>query len=164
MVLQHTHVAPGPSFSSRYGLATERALKPGRLAGLLARARAGALNESLIAGADPAASRLLAARALQLTSPRSRAALARGLNTLLWSAQAAPSRWRVRPQRDAVCANASALGELASLLASSSPLYARGVAALEQLLSDGTGAAYRGDGEALASRLEECRAAMTGAD
>jgi len=164
MVLQHTHVAPGPSFSSRYGLATERALKPGRLAGLLARARAGALNESLIAGADPADSRLLAARALQLTSPRSRAALARGVDTLLWSAQAAPSRWRVRPQRDAVCANASALGELASLLVSASPLYARGMALLERLLTDGTGAAYHGDAEVLGRMLEECRAAITGSD
>jgi hypothetical protein len=164
MVLQHTHVAPGPSFSSRYGLATERALKPGRLAGLLARARASALNESLIAGADPADSRPLAARALQLTSPRSRAALASGLGTLLWSAQAAPSRWRVRPQRDAVCANASALGELASLLVSTSPLYARGVAMVERLLTDGTGAAYHGDTELLARTLEECRAAITGSD
>jgi hypothetical protein len=164
MVLQHTRAARELSFPSRYERVSERALKPGRLAGLLARARAGALNEALVAGCDPAVSRVLAARALQLTSARSRASLAEGLDRLLRSAQAAPSRWRVRPQRDAVCANASALGELASLLASASPLYARGVAALELLLSDGTGAAYRGDGEALASRLEECRAAMTGAD
>jgi hypothetical protein len=160
MVLQYTRVAPQPTFSSRYGRASERALKPSRLARLLARVRACSLNDALIAGADPTASRQLAARALQLTSPRSRSSLAEGLDRLLRSAQEAPGRWRMCPR----CANSSTLGELASLLVSASPVYARGVAALEQLLSDGTGAAYRADGEALACRLEECRAAMTGVD
>jgi hypothetical protein len=164
MVLQYTRVAPQPTFSSRYGRASERALKPSRLARLLARVRACSLNDALIAGADPTASRQLAARALQLTSPRSRSSLAEGLDRLLRSAQEAPGRWRMCPRRGAVCANSSTLGELASLLVSASPVYARGVAALEQLLSDGTGAAYRADGEALACRLEECRAAMTGVD
>jgi hypothetical protein len=164
MVLQYTRVAREPSFPSRYEQASGRALKPGRLAGLLARARSGSLNESLIGGADPAASRLLAARAMQLTSPRSRASLASGLDRLLWSAQAPAGRWRVRPHREAVCANASALGGLASLLVSTSPLYARGVAMLEQLLTDGTGAVYRGDTELLAHTLEQCRAAITGFD
>ena len=164
MVLQHTRVARELSFPSRYDRASERALRPGRLARAFARARSGTLNDALIAGADPASSRALAARTRQLTSPRSRAALAQGLDRLLRSAQADPGRWRVCPPRRAVCANASALGELASLLVSAAPLYARGVAALEQLVSDGTGAAYRGDPEALARGLEECRAAMTGAD
>ncbi len=164
MLLQHSRVTPGPTFSSRYGRATERTLKPGRLARLLARARAYRLNEALIAGADPAASRQLAARALQLTSPRSRESLASGLDTLLWSAQAPAPRWRVRPRRDSVCANAAALGELASLLGSTSPLYVRGLALLDRLLIDGTGPAYHGDAEELARGLEECRAAMTGAD
>lgn len=164
MVLQHTRVARELSFPSRYDRTPERALKPGALARLLARTRARTLNDALVAGADPASSRALAARAQQLTSPGTRAALAQGLDRLLRSAQSGPGRWRVCPRRDTVCANASALGELASLLAGTSPLYARGVAALEQLVSDGTGAAYRGDAEALARRLEECRAAMTGAD
>ncbi len=164
MLVQHTHIARELSFPSRYEPASKRALKPGRLAGVLARVRAGALNESLIAGADPAASRLLAARAMQLTSTRSRASLASGVDRLLWSAQAPVGRWRVRPHREAVCANASALGGLASLLVSTSPLYARGVAMLERLLTDGTGAVYRGDAELLAHTLEQCRAAITGFD
>jgi hypothetical protein len=63
-----------------------------------------------------------------------------------------------------LCAKASALGGLASLLVSTSPLYARGVAMLEQLLTDGTGAVYRGDTELLAHTLEQCRAAITGFD
>jgi hypothetical protein len=129
----------------------------------LARLRAVKLNDELLAGGDPGGSRLLAARALQLTSPRSRAALADGLRRLLWRAQASAGPLTVvRVQRDAVCANASALAELGSLLDSSAPLYAQGVAALERLLGDGTGPAYRGDAETLAGVLEECRQRMTG--
>jgi hypothetical protein len=57
---------------------------------------------------------------------------------------------------------ASALAELGSLLDSSAPLYAQGLAALERLLGDGTGPAYRGDAQTLAGVLEECRQRMTG--
>ncbi len=164
MLLQHRRIAPEASFSSRYEQVTERALNPGVLARLFARARASTLNAALIAGADPTCSRQLAARALQLSSPRSRGSLASGLDTLLRSAQAPAGRLRVRPARGAVCANASVLAELAGLLSGASPLYVQGVAALEQLLSDGTGPAYHGSDEVLARRLRECRAAMTGAD
>jgi hypothetical protein len=162
MLLQRSRIGPEASFPSRYERATKGALKPGRLARVLARARASTLNGALAAGRDPTCSPLLAARALQLTSPRSRASLAGGLDLLLRCAQAPPSRWRARGRRDAVCANASALGELAALVAGTSPLYVRGVAALEQLLSDGTSPAYRGDPETLARRLRECRWGMTG--
>ncbi len=164
MVLQRTRVAREESFAYGYRRASERALEPGRIARALARARASALNATLIAGADPASSPQLAARALQLTSRRTRESLASGLGEFLWRAQAPRTRWRVCPRRTAVCANASALAELAGLLAGESPVYARGVATLEQLLTDGSGAAYRGDAELLARRLRECRRAMTGAD
>jgi hypothetical protein len=129
---------------------------------LSARVRAGGLNRALIAGEDPATSRQLTARALQLTKPSSRAAIARALDGLLWNAQSPRGRWRVRPHREAVCANASALGALAALLDGPAPLYARGVAALDELLSDGTGPVYHGDAQALAHALGESRAAMTG--
>ena len=144
--------------------AAERLLAPGALVGLLARMRAGSLDRALIARADPAGSRLLAARARQLTSPRSRASLARGLEALLWSAQQGSGRWRVAPRREAVCANASSLAELGALLTSTAPLYARGLAALECLLVDATGPVYRGNAEAIARGLERCRLAMTGTD
>jgi hypothetical protein len=129
----------------------------------LARLRAVKLNDELLAGGDPGGSRLLVARALQLTSRRSRAALAEGLQRLLRRAQMPASPLSVvRVRRDAVCANASALAELALLLDSPAPLYAQGVAALERLLGDGTGPAYRGDAQTLAGALEECRQRMTG--
>lgn len=160
MVAQQPALAREHSFPRRLHRTAQRTLEPGPLAMLMARVRASSLNRALIAGGDPARSRLLAARVRQLTSARSRDALAGGLDRLLWSAQAPAGRWRVRPHRQAVCANASALGELAALLASATPLYAPGVAALEELLSDGIGPVYHGDGEALACRLGECRAAM----
>ncbi|HSZ05059.1 MAG TPA: hypothetical protein VK778_07650 [Solirubrobacteraceae bacterium] len=162
MIAQRAVLSGEKSFSWRLDRTASRALEPGPLAMLAARVRVGSLNRSLIAHGDPAESRQLAARAQQLTSPRSRAALASDLDRLLWSAQAPAGRWRVPLHREAVCANASALGELAGLLASPTPLYAPGVAALEELLSDGLGPVYRGDGEALACRLGACRAAMTG--
>ena len=145
-----------------YGRLARRALKPGRLARLIAQARGGSLDRALIAGFDPAGSRLLAARALTLNSARSRASLASGLERLLEAAQGPPSMRRVRPQRDAVITNAVELRALAAALRGSSPIYARGVAVVDELLSDGTGPAYKGDGEALAGRLAEARAAMNG--
>jgi hypothetical protein len=163
MVSQRSALADPQTPSGGPEHPTANVLEPGLRATLAARMRAGRLNRALIAGEDPAGSRQLTARSRQLTAPSSRAALAGGLNRLLWSAQAPSGRLRVRPNREAVCANASALGSLASLLAGPTPLYARGVAVLEELLSDGNGPAYRGDPQALARMLGECRAALSGA-
>src|SRR2546423_6112311 len=79
-----------------YGRLARRALKPGRLVRLIAQARGGSLDRALIAGFDPAGSRLLAARALTLNSARSRASLASGLERVL---QAPPGPPRLRPGR-----------------------------------------------------------------
>jgi len=163
MVSQRSALAYTQSLSQNSHHPAARTLEPGPLTMLAARMCAGRLNRALIAGGDPASSRRLAARARQLTSPSSRTALADNLDRLLWNAQVSHGRWHVRPNRQAVCANASALGALAGLLVSPTPLYARGVAALEELLSDGIGPVYRGDAQALAHRLEECRALLTGA-
>ena len=149
-------------FSCGYESLARQALGPGRLARLLAQARGGSLDRALIAGFDPAGSRLMAARALTLGSSRTRASLAAGLERLLEAAQGPPSMRRVRPRSDAVVANALELRAVAAALRSSSPLYARGVAVIDELLSDGTGPAYRGDADALARRLGEARAAMEG--
>jgi hypothetical protein len=152
------------AFPSRYDRLARRALGPGRLVRLLAQARSGSLDRALIAGFDPAGSRLLAARALMLSSSRSRVSLAAGLERLLQAAQGPPSLRRVRPRPETVLANAFELRAVAAALRGTSPLYARGVALVDELLSDGTGAAYRGDGDALAHRLREARAAMQGRD
>jgi hypothetical protein len=150
------------SFWSDHDLVAARTLEPGRVARLLARVRAGSLDDALIAGADPADSRQLAARAFELTSRRFRTSLADGLERLLQAAQGPPSPRRVLPRRSTALANACELRELAALLRGASPLYARGVAVLDRLLIDGSGPAYVGDAEALARRLRESRAAMVG--
>jgi hypothetical protein len=160
MVSQRSALAYAQDLPSGREHAAMRTLDPGLRAALTARVCAGRLNRALIAGEDPAGSRQLAARAQQLTAPSSRAALATDLNRLLWSAQAPRGRLRLQPHREAVCASASALGSLAALLAGPAPLYARGVAMLEELLSDGNGPAYRGDAPALARTLDACRAAL----
>ncbi len=137
-------------------------LRPAPSARLLARLRTTALDRALLAGADPAHSRQLAARAQALTSPRSRAAAADGLERWLSAANGATSRRRVLPRRALAVANASEACEIVSLLRGSAPLYARGIALLGLLLNDGTGPAYVGDSDTLPRLLAEVRAAMTG--
>jgi hypothetical protein len=138
-------------------------LRPDWRVALLARLRAGALDRALIAGADPARSRPLAARARLLTSSRNRAALAAALEHLPGLAPARPSRFRLRPSAQAVAANEERLRELGALLRADTPVYARGVADVGQLLSDGVGPLFRGDALTLERRLVRARAAMLGA-
>ncbi len=135
---------------------------PGRLARLTARVRAHSLDRELIAGADPAGSPQLAARAAQLTSARTRAQIAAGLERLVEVAQGPQRRWSAVSPHGPALANAATLRELAALLREDAPLYARGVAILDRLLSDGSGPAYRGSLEQLAGALGEARAAVDG--
>jgi len=137
-------------------------LRPSPSARVLARLRAAALDRALLAGADPAHSSQLAARAQALTAPRSRAAAADGLERWLSAADGATSRRHVLPRRSLAVANASEVRAIVSLLRASAPLYARGIALLGSLFGDGTGPAYVGDGDALPRLLGEVRAAMTG--
>jgi hypothetical protein len=46
------------------------------------------------------------------------------------------------------------------VLASDVPVYARGIALLNELLTDGNGPAYHGTVESLARRLDEARMAL----
>jgi hypothetical protein len=124
--------------------------------------RPGPLDKALIADADPARSPQLAARAAILTSPRFRESLASGLEQLLRPTPGQATSLRVHPRRSAVSANASELSELAELLRGPSLLYARGVALATQLVSDGTGPLYAGDGNALKHQLQQARSALAG--
>ncbi len=152
-------------FPPAWGRVARRPFKPPRLARLAARVRPGALDRALIAGCDPARSCQLATRAATLTSKRHRSMIADGLERMLQAAQRSPSsRIRVRPRREAVLANAVELRELAAEVRGTAPLYARGIAIVAELLSDGTGPAYLGDGDTLARRLHEARAALCGQD
>lgn len=140
--------------------ASTRTLAPTAPARLLARLRAGRLDRALIEGADPAGSSVLAARAAVLTSERNRAALADGLRRLSAASRGPRSRWWALGWTAAVEANSADLLGLARLLESGTPLYARGLAAVSELLSDGTGPAYSGNASALARAVSDAREAL----
>ena len=150
------------TFAATYDQLAERTIEPGWTSRIMARLRSRALDRELIAGADPADSTQLAARACKLTSQANRALLATGIERVLSAAMAPPSRAHLAPQRATILAQADQLRELAAQLRGRSPLYAQGLAILGQLLTDGTGPVYRGEPEALGSRLEEARCALAG--
>jgi hypothetical protein len=162
MVSKEIPVKGNDGFELSYDRLLDRTLGPGPIARLLARLHPGSLDAALIAGSDPATSRRLAARAATLTGLRYRAAIADGLGRLLEAADGAPRRASALRQGAHVVANASALRELVAVLRGPAPLYARGIAMVNRLLTDGTGPAYVGDRAALARRLLEARAAIDG--
>ncbi len=137
-------------------------LSPRLRARIAARIHATALDRALAGGVDPAASPALAARAARLTSRRERVALADGLERLLRSAQGRRRRWWALDHHATVLENSSELATLASLRRSERPAYARGIAILNLLLTDGTGPAYRGRAADLAQRLHAAHVALDG--
>jgi hypothetical protein len=141
----------------------QRALHPPWSARAAARLFGGKLDRALIDGADPACSPRLAARAAMLTASSTRTELADGLDLIVASAQRPPSRMRMLPLHSSVLANASLLRELAMTLRGPSPLYARGIAMINRLLTDGTGPIYSSsDGTALERELRKVRTAVCG--
>jgi hypothetical protein len=142
---------------------TAPAAAPGRRAKLAARLRSGTLDRALIAGADPARSGALAARAALLTSRRCRTEVAEGLERLVGAARGPQRRWWDLGHREAVLENSRELQELAMELRGDSPVYASGVARLHRLIVDGTGPAHGGRASALARELSDARAALGGA-
>jgi hypothetical protein len=123
-----------------------------------ARFLAARLDRELARGARPETNADLAARAVRLTSMRSRRELARSLQRILAAGLPAGSRGRsmeanpparfasqphVPIRRDRVSRSASELAELAAHLVQPGPVPARGVAMVYQLLTDGGGPLYR---------------------
>ncbi len=162
MLSQGLQAVGADSFSIDYQRRGIRTLAPGPLARLGARLRSHSLEQALIAGADPVLSPQLAARAAQLTAPGARAQIADALERVLRAARGPQRRWWAVSPSSPVIANAAEIRELAALLRGDTPVYARGVAILNQLVTDGTGPAYRGTAYALAARLHEAGAAMHG--
>jgi hypothetical protein len=140
-------------------------LAPGRWTRLVARGRHVSLDRAIAAGADPASSAPLAARAAQLASMPMRRRVAADLERMVVSAGDTCSRWRTLPARRAVGENQAELLELATTLRDSGATYARGVADLELLVTDGAGPAYTDrTGTLLARRLRQARGRLSGAD
>jgi hypothetical protein len=134
----------------------ERRHPPARLT---ARIRSPWLDSQLAAGVPPWRSPSHAARALQLTGDRDRRALARSLERLLEDAERIPTPFRgaaIRPCRGQVLGALAEIMAISALLRSAQPVYARGVAMLRAVLSDGSGPCYfRSDPAALSQALQE---------
>jgi hypothetical protein len=106
--------------------------------------RRGALDRSLAAGEDPAASPELSRRARQLTSRRSRAGLAASIRNLLETAEERPRGFTaaVPIQRREILRERPLLLQLAADLESQDELEPRGIALVERLLIDGGSPVY----------------------
>lgn len=116
-----------------------------------ARVRGAALDRQLADGVATWSSRAHAARAVHITSARSRRGLARALERLLAEA-AAPTRAQlgsavVPACRASVIEAAPQIAGLAVRLRSRAPVQAAGVARLLTLLSDGGGPVYSRTGD-----------------
>ena len=143
---------------------------------LLARCLAPSLDRQLADGVRPETSAVLAARAMVLTSVRYRRDLAANLRRMLAASMSPQARPRLMAasrsagaarqpyiplRRDQIAGSASELGELARSLAAQSPLPARGVAMVSQLLADGGGPLYRASGrDDLESIIERAAQAL----
>jgi hypothetical protein len=139
-----------------------RLLGPSAAVRVAARLRRRMLDRALTNGEDPAASPLIAARTTQLSSRSIRRRIADGLERLALSADGPRGRFRVLPSRAAIRGNRSQLLELAGMLRNDVPLYARGVAILNVVLTDGTGPAYTDRrGDALTRQLQIARDSQT---
>ncbi len=137
-------------------------VSPGLMTRFVALIRSSSLDRELIAGRDPSSSTQLAAHVARLTNPRTRVLIAEGLERLIQAAQGPQQRWSAVGRRDPLVGNINEIRELAELLRSETPLYARGIAILNQFLSDGTGCAYHGESRDIADRLDGARVALQG--
>jgi hypothetical protein len=141
-----------------------------------ARFLAARLDRELARGARPETNADLAARAVRLTSMRSRRDLARSLQRILAAGLAGsrggpmaadpPARVACQPhvpiRRDRISRSASELAELAAHLVQPGPVPARGVAMVTQLLTDGGGPLYRrASREDLTVLVEQATQALT---
>ena len=117
---------------------------------VLARCAASRLDHELAAGASPETSSRLAARAVQLTSMKTRRNLAASVRRILAAAgdPAAVAVITARPARlplarARIRQSAGPLAALAGYLAAPGPVPAQGVAMVSQMLADGAGPLYR---------------------
>jgi hypothetical protein len=134
-------------------------LRPRRLADrVLARLLGASLDESLAAGSAPESSRLLAARAQAVVTPRARRSVVANWERVLRRAYRAQPRPSGQPHRstwpgasraavplcaDRIVAAEPLIRELTARLTASAPVPARGVAMARILLTDATGPVYQ---------------------
>jgi hypothetical protein len=133
-----------PLAPRRFAILGLRSRRP-RTVGLLARLQALRLDRQLAAGVVPWHSKVHATRSLQLTSDRRRRELARWLEDLGERADGPPVQWRsaaVPPCRPQVSEGRPVILAIVARLRATAPVDARGMARLQQLLTDGAGPCY----------------------
>ncbi len=115
----------------------------GTLTKFRARLQGRSLDRALAIGADPASAAVLARRAAWLTSPRNRRGLARALRRTLDppSGRPGPSP-AIAPHQGELAAVRLPLAAVAALLESDEPIYSRGVAKVQLLLTEGDSPLY----------------------
>jgi hypothetical protein len=111
---------------------------------LIARMLGRSLDRELAAGVSLRVSTAHAARAKQLTTDRTRRAVANRLERLVERAKGPVSRFQLTsvPSRDQVHEANCVIRAIAARLRSAEPLEARGIACLKTLLSDPAGPCY----------------------
>jgi hypothetical protein len=138
---------------------TPRSFRPQLAVRVRARLHAPSLDRELASGIAPWRSPLHGARALALTSDRSRRGLARSLERLIEQAHEPRSRRLcavIDPCREQVIEALPLLLVIAGRLRSADPIDARGIARLRNLLCDGNGPCYvKIRGNALTNALHE---------
>jgi hypothetical protein len=121
-------------------------LRPRRLADrLLSRAFGASLDRRLAAGCLPEASPLLAARAQDIVSMRSRRALAANWDQLLRAAPRARGNRTISVRAARIAATEPAIREVMQRLSIPLPVTAQGVAMASILLTDATGPVHNRD-------------------
>jgi hypothetical protein len=127
-----------------FGVAGARALRNGPITRLRSCIRGASLDRALAAGANPCESAALARRAAHLSSRRSRRRIAAWVSDTVNAAHQLRRGLSaaITPDRDEVLGAAEQLMRVEELLESSGPVYARGVAMLKALLSDGASSLY----------------------
>jgi hypothetical protein len=130
---------------------------------VIARWHGAELDRRLAGGEGPWAGDALAVRARQLTTPRSRRQLARGLVGVLRSARGGAPAWTAatRPYLPDVADTTAVIAALSRRLRAPEPVSAQGVAMVRVLLTDGNGLLYQpGRPGELGGRLRAAAAAL----
>ena len=143
-------------------ITAQQLFEPGLTARMRACLRHRLVDHELSDGANPAECPEWAARAAELTKRSSRERAAEEIEQLIRVGEH-PHRVKLGPHPAAARVNREGLEALAASLRDDAPLYVRGLARLQVVLSDGAGPVYTDrDGRALASELRTVCAALMG--
>jgi hypothetical protein len=130
---------------------------------LLARVRAHSLDDRLLAGAEPEASRQLRARSARLVEPGYRSEVASALRQMLDDAEHARRiflKAQVRLREFQIIEARSLIRDLADQLEADPAVSPRGVILADRLIRDGNSPMFWPSEESIESAVNEARAAL----